>query len=160
MGMNKYTHIGPYLLVPNLRKLVTRVVRVDNMGNEMEEGFKFDPVTGKAYDTVTITENKINRPCVWGDDEHYEKFEALGLDEDTFACVTSFHPERYEIKTHSIFLVGEDAFKDDDEPTSMIGLDVNSELEKFKVKFKKYIDFFEECYGPVIVVYGVVPYWN
>jgi len=156
MGMNKYVHIGPYLLIPKLQKSVTRTIRVDASGREVKGGHKFDPVTGEAYKQVSVTEDKINRPRSWGDDEHYEQFEAMGLEEDAF-----FQGEGCETNTHSIFLANEHVFtNDDEEPTSMLGLDIEDEMLKFMTTHKKYIDYYTEVYGPVIVDYGVVPYWS
>jgi hypothetical protein len=155
MGMDKYVHLGPYLLVPKLQKKVTSTIRVDKHGNEVKTGFIFDPVTGEEYKQAQKTEDKVNHPHTSGGDD-WKEFEALGLDEDAF-----HQGEGGETKTHAIFLVNDGSWSIDEEgPTSLMDLEVQKELEKFKTKYKKYIDFYTKAYGPVIVDYGLVPYWS
>jgi hypothetical protein len=156
MGMDKYVHLGPYLLVPKLQEAVTTKIQVNKDGKEVTSGHKFDPVTGEQYETKYKTEDKINRPSSYGDKSNWDEFEALGLDEDAF-----YQGEGCETKTHAIFLANDGSRStDEEEPTSLMDLDIQKELEKFKVKHKKYIDFYTKAYGPVIVDYGLVPYWS
>jgi len=154
MGMDKYTHIGPYLMIPRVKKDVVRTIRVDKSGQEVNTGYNFDPVTGEEYATKHIIENVINEPRTYGDDEHYPEFEGLGLDEDEF-----WEPDGSGTKTHTIFIPNESNFQDDD-LISLKGLDVGDELSKFISKYVKYIQYYEKVYGPIIVDYGVVQYWS
>jgi hypothetical protein len=156
MGMDKYVHLGPYLLVPKLQEAVTTKIQVNKHGKEVTSGHKFDPVTGEQYETKYKTEDKINRPSSYGDKSNWDEFEALGLDEDAF-----YQGEGCETKTHAIFLVDDNSFSIDDElPTSLIDLDIEEEMITFTRNYQKYIDFYTKAYGPVIVDYGLVPYWS
>lgn len=158
MGMDKYTHIGPYIQVPKINKAVTRIVRVDARGKETK--FQFDPNTGKENLMSSITEDIINRPYPYpdGDDAAIEAWNASGIREDAF-----FQGEGLETRTHEIFLCNDMEFDfDDDEDIYASFLDLNpaSELENFKEKYKAVIEYWEKEYGPVIVDYGIVSYWS
>lgn len=154
MGMNKYTHIGPFLKIPKVQKDVTRTIRVTESGKEVKDGHKFDPVTGKEYATKKIVENVINSPRTYGDDQHYPEFEKLGLDEDTF-----WEPEGCGTKTHAIFIPNKGAFRED-AIISFKGLNVFDELNKFNTEHDAYIQYYRKVYGPIIIDYGLVEYWG
>ena len=153
MGMDKYTYIGPYLMIPKVKKDVVRIIRVDKSGQEVNTGYNFDPVTGEEYATKKIVENVINSPRTYGDDEHYPEFEKLGLNEDEF-----WEPDS-GTKTHVIFIASESDFHDED-LISLKDLDVGDELSKFISKYANYIQYYEKVYGPIIVDYGVIQYWS
>ena len=153
MGMDKYTHIGAFLMIPKLRKNIKRTIRVNASGKEVKGGHKFDPVSGKEYQVIEVVENIENRPRTYGDDEHYPEFEKLGLEEDAF-----WEPEGCGTKKHCIFLAEDSLFKER-EIQSLKGLDVDDELSKFIAKHAAYIQYYEKVYGPIIVDYGIVEYW-
>ena len=156
MGMNKYTHIGIYVKIPKIKKAVTRNVLVDTFGNETNN--KFDPNTGKENFLKPITEDKVNSPTPYPNCDASELvWEIGGFSEDAF-----YEGEGLSTKTHEIFLCNDMnlGFDEYDVDISFKGLNVLSDLENFKKKYKLLIEFWEEEYGSVIIDYGAVNYWS
>jgi hypothetical protein len=150
MGVNKYTYVGPILRVPIEKGPVTRNFRVDDDGRETEN--IFNPATGKEYGTITKTETITQRPDAYidSDDEGAE-----GLEEDAFT-----QPEYCEENGCAIFLSNYGHDSDDTVIKSMGDLNIPEELDRFRIKWKKHLDYFEKLYGPITLDYAVVSYWS
>ena len=149
MVMNKYTYIGPALMVPKRTGPVTRDVIIDESGRETQN--VFNPVTGEKYRVTQTTEVKTQQPDAYIDDE------GSGLDEDTL-----WTPEFCGTEDTAIFLCNNGTFTldDGDEFLSLADLNIPELLEAFKKKYKHYIDYYEIQYGPIKIDYAAICYWS
>jgi len=150
MGVSHSVYIGPALMVPKRTGPIDRDVRVDETGKETNN--KFDPSTGRENKIITKTEVITQEPDAWIDEDSE-------LNEDEF-----WSPEYCGDKNTNIFLCNSGSYNIDSDDgggwQSISKLNIPAVLLVFKIKYKKYIEYYENKYGPIKIDYIAIGYWS
>lgn len=149
MGTYYRAYIGPFLRMPITNQPRTKKILVDKNGKETSN--KFDPKTGEENKFVTKQFNEEIIP------DPYIEDDSLGLDEDMFTC-QSYHPKKeilFWLNSNDFNqLKNEDTVWDYNK--SLLHINPQTEIMRFKVKYAKYLDYYSKEYGKFEIDYGII----
>lgn len=146
MGTYYSTFIGCYIKVPN--NMVTVKDTYYKKPNGKRATTKFNPETGEPYEKVTATKEERQYADIYMEDDVLPE----GLKSGMFSS-PSYAGEGYD---YTVGLEPGGFNQEYDFNHSMNDIDINMRLLAFKLKYDKYIKYFEKKYGECQVHYGVV----
>jgi len=153
MSAYKNTYVGIYLEVPHKKVEKKTIFYKDpETGERMKS--KFNPETGVEglKDERIANIYEVASPYII--DENY-------LREDMFWC-PAYHAGDYYVGKNKFttFLLNNDFENDVSEIANfdLSKINIKKELNDFKEKYSKYLDYFKNKYGDIRIYYGVVNY--
>lgn len=154
MGINMYGYIGPYGLLPQVKRQVeTEKYRCSDPlcknHYKMDQSNKFCPLCGAKGILEKSFKEEVDTP------DYYDFMEEVGLDSEMLSLEGN-----YLIPNQGYTGFG-DSFsdRDEDQEFEIKTQDVESSIEIFKNTYKVVLDTFKEKYGVEISVsFGVLTY--
>lgn len=157
MGYSKSTHIGCYIKVfckDIVEETISKIHPITK--KKFNNNINFCPETGVKLIPVIKTKKEKSYFSFYNVEEVLEN---LGIREDTF-----FRPPYPEYKDFNVFILNsytEDIFKYSDDGGFLLELgsvDGESEVAKFKKKYSKVLEYFEQNGWEYFVGFGVFNY--
>tara|TARA_R110000851_G_scaffold28466_2_gene79320 strand:+ start:5207 stop:5665 length:459 start_codon:yes stop_codon:yes gene_type:complete len=148
MGTYYSTYIGCFIKIPRINIPVTKSYYQTVSGKRSNT--RFNPETGEEYEKVTIVVNETRTISAYIKDSD-------DLDEDMFSlCQHSSINDSYSIlipnRESDICKMNTEW----DYSCSLLHINPENEILKFKRQYSKYLDYFTEKYGEYEIDFGVV----
>jgi hypothetical protein len=149
MGIYYRSYIGPFLRIPITWKSKIKKVLINKNGNETSN--KFNPLTGEEHKFEERVFTEIVRPYPDIEDETRND-----LDDNAFYYASVSEKEALFIPNSTSDSILGDVDTEWEFEKSLVNIDPEEEIIKFRVKYKKYLEYYEEVYGNLKIDFGII----